>query len=121
MTNVASGTSIQCQSIVDKGGIPLFVELLKSPNLGTVEQAIWAVGNISSDCVAYRDNIIRNGGITNLVEVIQKNLNDPNIIKHGAWALSNLCRGNPLPKYENIKEAIPLLCMLIAKEYIVDK
>jgi len=30
LTNVASGNSIQCQSIVDKGGIPLFVQLLKS-------------------------------------------------------------------------------------------
>lgn len=74
MTNVASGTSIQCQSIVDKGGIPLFVELLRSPNMGTVEQAIWAIGNIASDCVAYRDNIIRNGGILNLVAVIQQNM-----------------------------------------------
>jgi hypothetical protein len=49
----------------------LFVELLRSPNLGTVEQAIWAIGNIASDCTAYRDNIIRNGGILNLVYVIQ--------------------------------------------------
>jgi hypothetical protein len=74
LTNVASGTSIQCQSIVDKGGIPLFVELLKSQNMGTVEQAIWAIGNIASDCVNYRDNIIRNGGIVNLVNVIQSNM-----------------------------------------------
>lgn len=103
LTNVASGTSIQCQSIVDKGGIPLFVNLLKSSNLGTVEQAIWAIGNIASDCVTYRDNIIRNEGIANLVAVIKNNMQENNIIKHGAWALSNLCRGNPLPKYENIK------------------
>lgn len=68
-----------------------------------------------------RDNIIRNGGIVNLVGVIERNMQENNIVKHGAWALSNLCRGNPLPKYENIKEAIPLLCSLIAKEYITDK
>jgi len=36
LTNVASGTTIQCQSIIDKGGIPLFVELLKSNNNGIV-------------------------------------------------------------------------------------
>ena len=42
--------------------------------MGTVEQAIWAVGNIASDCVAYRDNIIRNGGILNLVNTIQQNM-----------------------------------------------
>jgi len=67
LTNVASGTTIQCQSIIDKGGIPLFVDLLKSTNMGIVEQAIWAIGNISSDCVFYRDTIIRSGGLINLV------------------------------------------------------
>eukprot|EP00919_Chromeraceae_sp_WS-2016_P028827 GHVR01068282.1.p1 GENE.GHVR01068282.1~~GHVR01068282.1.p1 ORF type:complete len:106 (-),score=13.57 GHVR01068282.1:995-1312(-) len=36
LTNVASGTTIQCQSIIDKGGIPLFIELLKSNNMGIV-------------------------------------------------------------------------------------
>ncbi len=67
LTNVASGSNIQCQSIIDKGGIPLFVDLLKSSNMGIVEQAIWAIGNISSDCVGYRDTIIKAGGLINLV------------------------------------------------------
>lgn len=98
LTNVASGTTIQCQSIIDKGGIPLFVELLKSNNPGIVEQAIWAIGNISSDCIFYRDNIVRAGGLNNLVEVVNKT-NEETLIKHGCWALSNLCRGSPLPRY----------------------
>ena len=34
LTNVASGTSVQCQCSIDKGGILLFVELLKSNNAG---------------------------------------------------------------------------------------
>ena len=36
LTNVASGTNHQCQSIIDKGGIPLFVNLLLSNNMGIV-------------------------------------------------------------------------------------
>ena len=62
LTNVASGSSVQCQSIIDKGGIPLFVELLKSEKAGILEQAIWAIGNIASDKSLYRDMIIREGG-----------------------------------------------------------
>lgn len=120
LTNVASGTTIQCQSIIDKGGIPLFVELLKSSNMGIVEQAIWAIGNISSDCVFYRDTIIRSGGLVNLVEVTKK-LTDETLIKHCCWALSNLCRGSPLPKYDNIKHAIPVLCHMIAQGKLNDK
>jgi hypothetical protein len=38
--------------------------------MGIVEQAIWAIGNISSDCVFYRDTIIRSGGLSNLVYVV---------------------------------------------------
>jgi hypothetical protein len=120
LTNVASGTTIQCQSIIDKGGIPLFVELLKSNNTGIVEQAVWAIGNISSDCVFYRDNIIRAGGLINLVEAT-KRLADEGLIKHCCWALSNLCRGSPLPKYDHIKHAIPILCQAIAHGKINDK
>ena len=36
LTNVASGSTQQCQSIVDKGGIPLFIKLLKSKYPGIV-------------------------------------------------------------------------------------
>ena len=117
---MASGTTIQCQSIIDKGGIPLFVELLRSDNAGIVEQAIWAIGNISSDCIFYRDTIIRAGGLQNLVEVVNRT-NDDTLVKHGCWALSNLCRGSPLPKYDLVKAAIPVLCQAIACGRLTDR
>jgi importin subunit alpha-6/7 len=120
LTNVASGTTIQCQSIIDKGGIPLFVELLRSQNAGIVEQAIWAIGNISSDCIFYRDNIIRAGGLENLVHVVTTT-HEETLIKHGCWALSNLCRGSPLPRYDFVKSSIPVLCKAIASKRLVDK
>lgn len=38
LTNVASGTSQQTQTIIDKGGIPLFVKLLSSVHPEVAEQ-----------------------------------------------------------------------------------
>lgn len=99
LTNVASGTSIQCQSIIDKGGIPLFINLLKSDNAGILEQAIWAIGNISSDSVVYRDNILKAGGLNSLIHIVDNPQTDDLLVKHGCWAISNLCRGSPLPKF----------------------
>lgn len=35
------------------------------------------------------------------------------VIRQAMWALSNLCRGAPQPKYEIIKPAIPVLCKAV--------
>lgn len=70
MANVASGNRDQCQSVIDKGAIDLFVKRLRSPHLGIIEQAIWAIGNIASDSSFHRDAIIRKGGIHGLMNII---------------------------------------------------
>lgn len=95
LTNIASGTTMQCQSIIDKGGIPLFVNLLRSPHDDVLEQAVWALGNIAGDLPYNRDLIIKAGGVDPLIHLAttSKNLT---IIKQSTWALSNLCRGRTL-------------------------
>jgi len=49
--------------VIDKGGIPIFIQLLFENKAGIVDQAVWAIGNLSGDCVAYRDKIIQAGAI----------------------------------------------------------
>jgi hypothetical protein len=85
-----------------------------------VEQAVWALGNIASDSCFHRDIMLRSGGIPNIIYAI-KNMNDPFLIEHSAWSLSNMCRGQPLPPYEVIADGIPVLVELIAKRQIKDK
>lgn len=95
LTNIAFGTTNQCQSIIDKGGIPLFVKLLGSPHDEVIEQAIWALGNIAGDSTINRDLIIKSGAVAPLVNLNNTTTN-LQIFKQSAWALSNLCRSKAI-------------------------
>jgi importin subunit alpha-1 len=119
LTNVCSGSTAQCESVIDKGGIPIFIQLLHQNRPGIVDQAVWAIGNLSGDCVSHRDKIIQAGAIQHLIK-ISNTTKDKNLIRQVAWTLSNLCRGVPLPKYELIKNGIAQLC-LIVKAGVLDR
>lgn len=43
------------------------------------------------------------------------------IFTHSIWALSNLCRGSPLPKYKTIKNAILLLARVLVENKLEDE
>lgn len=115
LTNVASGTTPQTQSIIDKGGIPCFIKLLRANRIEVAEQAIWAIGNIAGDSATFRDLILKYSGLEPLLAIVNSTQNK-GIIKHGTWAISNLCRGKPLPKLELVEKAIPTLSAVIQKE-----
>lgn len=69
---------------------------------GIVDQAIWGIGNLAADNVKYRDQILKAGGMKALITVIESSQNKT-IIRNGAWAITNLCRGIPVPDYKYIK------------------
>jgi len=111
ITNIASGSHDQTIALIQKGAIIYLVKKLKHPNLKIAEQAIWALGNIAGDSSNLRDAVLKWGAIYPLIKCLNK-ANKVQIIKHGAWMLSNLCRGRPLPKLSFVEAAVEPLCTI---------
>ena len=59
--------------------------------------------------------ILKAGALHPLIKIIE-NTNNKNTIKHGTWALSNLCRGRPLPNFDLVKDAIPTFSKVLKEE-----
>jgi hypothetical protein len=43
------------------------------------------------------------------------NFKSASVVRLGAWVLSNFSRGDPLPSYEFVKPAIPLLGSIVVQ------
>lgn len=81
------------------------------------EQVIWALGNISGDCIQYRDMILESGILDSILEQLG-NSSKLSMLRNATWAVSNLCRGKqngytPLPI---VMKILPYLCNLIYKD-----
>lgn len=112
LTNIASGTTEHTQHIITHGAIQAFIQLLLSPNAEVKEQAVWALGNIAGDSPQFRDYVTQCHGVAGLLSVFR---NDAKIsmIRNATWSVSNLCRGKPQPKFEQIHQVLPMLAKLI--------
>jgi importin subunit alpha-1 len=59
--------------------------------------------------------ILKCGGLEPLLHVVN-NTTSKLIIKHGTWAISNLCRGKPLPDLKLVEAALPTMSAVVQKE-----
>lgn len=112
LTNIASGTTEHTQHIITHGAIQAFIQLLLSPNAEVKEQAVWALGNIAGDSPQFRDYVIQCHGVAGLLSVF-RNDSKISMIRNATWSVSNLCRGKPQPKFEQIHQVLPILAKLI--------
>eukprot|EP00743_Colponemidia_sp_Colp-15_P000362 GILK01000417.1.p1 GENE.GILK01000417.1~~GILK01000417.1.p1 ORF type:complete len:524 (-),score=86.04 GILK01000417.1:429-1952(-) len=111
LTNIASGSSEDTQVVVQKGAVPIFVQLLSSLNDDVREQAVWALGNIAGDSPACRDLVLQNNSLEPLLKQLQST--KLSMLRNATWTLSNLCRGKPQPPFEWVSPALPTLSNLI--------
>lgn len=89
--------------------------LLQSPHFEVIEQAIWAIGNIAGDSPMTRDSVISCGTVEAISKVLDKGVPDTSFTRNASWALANLCRGKPPPKYQEIRSAIPTLIKVLVE------
>lgn len=75
-------------------------------------QAVWALGNVAGDSPQCRDYVLECGALIPLLA----QLNDRSalsMIGNATWTLSNLCRGEPKPAFEQVSPALPALERLV--------
>ena len=115
ITNIASDTHEHCQVIAERGCVPLLVQMMNSTNEEVREQAVWALGNIGGDAAHCRDIILQNQGLPLLIRYLQASTKHT-MVQSASWAISNLCRGEPLPLHEMVREAVPALATVVCRQ-----
>lgn len=95
LTNIASGDHSHCKVVVQRGGIELFRALIDNANPQIVDHAVWAVGNIASDCVENRDALLKLGVLPRVIQIYEASTSRTGMFL-AAWVMCNLCRGNQL-------------------------
>lgn len=113
LTNIASGSSDQTQTVVRCGGVTAFTGLLhRSLSVDVREQAVWALGNIAGDSVAFRDMVLGSGALPMILAQCTPDAKN-SMLRNVTWAISNLCRGTPPPPFDHVKQSLPVLFQLL--------
>ena len=125
LTNIASGTAAQCETVVRHDAVPALVTLLGSPAINVSEQAVWALGNIAGDCPKMRDLVLQHGGMERVLVLIEATATASQMVplRNACWALSNFVRGKPQPAMDYVVLAVPMLARLLTlqdEELLID-
>ena len=109
ITNLAVGDTNQTRTLVQKGVIQIYVQMLRKQNTLLLEQIVWGIGNISGDCIEFRDMVIKSGAMINLVSLYDKIKDShPRLREQLVWTASNICRQKPAPDIHRVQSGIKM-------------
>jgi hypothetical protein len=124
LTNLAVGTSQQCQVLLDADIMPRLVRLLQvraAPDgdykLAVKEQTLWLIGNLAGDSLELRGQLLRGGVLRAVLPLLHPDfwllaspsLASPSLQRNLMWVISNFTRGKPSPHWHMVSGALPLL------------
>ena len=114
LTNIAAGASEHTHLLIEHGALSVLVYILRqeAADLALVEQAAWALGNVSGDSAAARDAVLAAGAMQLLISTVANSLHDAeertNLLKIVTWAISNNFHGTPKPAIK-ASETLPVM------------
>jgi hypothetical protein len=120
ITNIACGEHKFAQNLLDHGAIEALIKLLAAQNIEVIEQAIWALGNLAGDNVNIRNLIIQRGAVEPIAAIVSACPAGTSFCRNSAWALTNLCRGRPVPAFYLIKNAIIAMAKVLIENSKVE-
>lgn len=118
LANLLVGSTTQTGTLLRRGILPILFDALKSKYPKIVEHAIWAIGNIASDCSEFRTQVValdqqRDHQLLKILASGSEEIREVSV-----WVISSICRLKP--NKENIANMEPyikgLLNMLVSKE-----
>jgi hypothetical protein len=117
LTNIASGEPEHTMAVVQANAVPVFIALMRHHNGDIREQCIWALGNIAGDGPKLRDYVLQEDMMSPLLEnvafALENGAQPISVVRNGAWAISNLCRGTPAPSWNQVVVALPIVFRLL--------
>lgn len=101
--------------MVEHGAVEILISLIENSTVIEVaENAIWVLGNISSD-VKHIELIISCNAPSIILNLLSKASIDSYFTNISVWVLTNLCKGKPKPDYKKLKPIIPVFLSILLK------